>query len=270
MNNYLIASTGTKLDKEIITGLKNWFLSYVNKFTYTDSESQRNIDLKLEHTERVTREIILIGKQIGLNGNELDLAEIIALFHDIGRFEQYDKYRTFSDRKSENHAELGIKVLKKYNVLANLDKKVQGLISYSIRYHNRASLPTGKMRKYLFYLKLLRDADKLDIWKVVTDYYHRKSGDKNVTLELELPDTPGISSEVYDTLMNRKIVDMKFVRNINDIKLLQAGWIYDINFKPTLKAVRNRRYMELLRDALPKTDKISEIFNLINSFEKTF
>jgi putative nucleotidyltransferase with HDIG domain len=255
-----------EIDKRIVFELRHWFGIYVSKFSYPDKESQKNIDLKREHTERVTREIIQLGKKTGLCEEELYLAEIIALFHDIGRFEQYDRYMTFSDNKSENHAELGIKILKNYNVLSSLDREIQELIFCSIKYHNRPLLPNNESETCLLYSKLIRDADKLDIWKVVTDYYHSNNGEKNVILELELPETPGFSPEVYHALVDRKIVEMKYVRNINDIKLLQAGWIYDINFKPTFESVKNRRYMELLRDALPEYKEISEIFNLINSF----
>jgi len=253
------------MDKKSVTYLRNWFTGYVKTFKYNDPELQRNIDIKKEHTERVTEEIINIGKQLGLNDYELNLAEIIALFHDIGRFEQYNTYKTFSDHKSEDHAELGIKILTKYNVLGNLDEEIQNLILCSIKYHNKPSLPTGEKETCLFYSRLIRDADKLDIWKVVTDYYHRKNGERNVALELELPDTPGISEEVYNALINRQIVNMKYVKNINDIKLLQAGWIYDISFKPTLNIIKDRHYLEMIREALPGTTEIDEIFDSIVS-----
>ena len=100
---------------------------------------------------------------------------------------------------------------------------------------------------------------------MVTDYYHRKNGERNVALELELPETPGISEEVYKALINRHIVNMKDVKNINDIKLLQAGWIYDINFKPTLDIIKDRHYLEMIREALPGTTEIDEIFDSIVS-----
>ncbi len=253
------------MDKKNVRDLKNWFTGYVHTFKYNNPELERNIDIKREHTEKVIEEIINIGKQLGLNDNELNLAEIIALFHDIGRFEQYDRYKTFSDHKSEDHAELGIKILKRYNVLGILNEEIQNLILCSIKYHNRASLPGEETETCLFYSRLIRDADKLDIWRMVTDYYHRKDGQRNVALELELSDTPGISEEVFKALINRQTVDMKHVKNINDIKLLQAGWIYDINFKPTLHLIKERRYLEMIRKALPETTEINEIFDVIHS-----
>jgi putative nucleotidyltransferase with HDIG domain len=252
------------MDKKIVHDLKNWFTDYVKTFKYDNNELQKNIDIKREHTERVTEEIINIGKQLGMNDNELNLAEIIARFHDIGRFEQYDRYKTFSDNKSENHAELGIKILTGYNVLGNLNKEIQNLILCSVRYHNLPSLPGDETETCLFYSRLIRDADKLDIWRLVTDYYHRKGSRRNIALELELPDTPGVSEEVYKALMNNQIVDIKHVKNLNDIKLLQAGWIYDINFKPTFESVKNRRYLEKIREVLPELKEIDQIFNAVN------
>jgi len=107
--------------REITDEHINWFNLYVKKFTYNDNESQQNIDIKYEHSKRVAEEILRIGKQSGLNEDELRLAEIIALFHDIGRFEQYDRYRTFSDSKSQDHAELGIRILVSQNVLGKVN-----------------------------------------------------------------------------------------------------------------------------------------------------
>jgi hypothetical protein len=129
-------------------------------------------------------------------------------------------------------------------------------------------LPAKETKTCLFYSRLIRDADKLDIWRVVTDYYHRKNGDRNIVLELELPETPGISEGVYKALMNKQIVNLKHVKNINDIKLLQAGWIYDINFRPTFDCIKNRSYIESLRDALPKMIEVTDIFDTIKAYIK--
>jgi len=95
---------------------------------------------------------------------------------------------------------------------------------------------------------------------VVTDYYHQKNGKRNGAIELDLPDTPGFSEEVYQDLMNKRIVDIKHVKNLNDFKLLQIGWIFDINFNITMEAIKSRRYLEMIRDVLPKSEKIQLIF----------
>jgi len=256
------------IDQIKLAEVKKWFTVYVHTFKFIDQGIQQNIDLKEDHTLRVCKEILNIGGQLGLNENELRLAEIIALLHDIGRFEQISRYQTFMDSKSVDHAELGIKILKHFKVLKPFDDPIKKLIYCSIKYHSKPALPVDESEPCLFFCKLIRDADKLDILNVVTEYYHRKGGEKNGSIVLELPDTPGISDEVYRNLMSKSIVNIDHVTNLNDIKLLQAGWIFDINFQPTLNSIKKRRYIELIREVLPESKEIDEIFDLINSVLK--
>jgi len=252
--------------KESLSDLKDWFTNYVRAFQSNELKIQQNMDLKEGHTIRVCKEIVYLGKQLDLNDDELRLAEIIALLHDVGRFEQYARYRTFADRKSEDHAELGVRILEISGVLGSFNDTIKDIILRSIKYHNRSSLPlVGITETCLFYAKLIRDADKLDIWKVVTDYYSRQEDPKNETLELGLPDTLGFSKEVYNDLMNKKAVDISHVRNLNDFKLLQAGWIFDINFRPALDCIRKRRYLEMMRCVLPESREIDSIFDMIQA-----
>jgi len=258
-----------KLNRKVVTDLRSWFSSYVHKFDRNDDpDFQRNIDIKRDHTERVAEEIIYLGKQLGLKQHELYLAEIIALFHDIGRFEQYEQYQTFSDNKSEDHARLGIRIMRENDTLGMLDKETRKLVLCAIEYHNRPFLPTRESETCLFYSRLLRDADKLDIWRVVLDYYSRTNSDRNIAIELEKPDLPKISKEVYHSLINRQIVYSKHVKSVIDLKLLQAGWIYDINFEPTFRCIRERGYLVALRKILPDTEQIKEIFKIMDAYIK--
>ncbi len=252
------------IGKECLSDLKNWFANYASTFRCDDTDVRQNIDLKEMHTMRVCGEILHIGEKEGLSDDELRLAETIALFHDVGRFEQYARYRTFMDWKSENHAELGAKILEKHGVLDSLDIAAKDIVLRAVKHHNRPSLPREESDSVLLFSKLIRDADKLDIWKVVTDYYHRKDPRRNAAVELDLPDTPGFSEEVFRSLANKRIVNIKDVKNLNDFKLLQIGWIFDVNFKPTLQRVKERGYLESIRDVLPESKEIDLLLNTIN------
>lgn len=243
--------------------LKQWFAAHVRGYRSQDPEIKKNLALKKAHSRRVAKEILYIGKQLGMDDDRLRLAEIIGLFHDIGRFEQYVRYRTFVDRKSENHAELGINVLQEHGVLDPLAEEEREIILRAIRYHNRASLPPDESAEYLFFAKLIRDADKLDIWKVLTEYYYRKNGESNEAIELDLPDEPYVSEEICRALMQKKVVDSRHLNTRNDFKLLQVGWIFDVNFKPTLDRVKARGYLELIRGVLPQSRQIDAIFDVV-------
>jgi putative nucleotidyltransferase with HDIG domain len=253
------------MNEEIVEELENWFTGYVRKFKSGNPDWRPNVILKEEHTRRVCKEILCLGRKIGLSDEDLRLAKVIALLHDIGRFEQFARYQTFVDLNSVNHAVLGVKILKETGVLNRLDKSLRDLILRVILYHNRFALPKKETKKCLLFAKLLRDADKLDIWRVLTDYYRQKDGKRNTAIELDLPDTPGISSNVYRDLMDGRIVKITHLKNLNDFKLLQIGWIYDINFVQTLQCVQERGYLEIIRDVLPKSEKIAEIFDVLQT-----
>ncbi len=255
-----------KINSRHVEDIKKWFSLYVKNFKQSDNELTENAILKENHTIRVCSEILRIGSALDLNTDELHLAEITALLHDVGRFEQYARYKTFVDGKSENHALLGVKTIEKYKVLKGLNEPTKDLILRIVKYHNRATLPEKENKTCLFFSKLLRDADKLDIWRVVTDYYVQKNSRRNNALELDLPDTRGFSDQIYKELMNQQIVDIRHIKNLNDFKLLQVGWIFDINFPATLNAVQSRHYLEMIQAVLPESEKIQNIFNMIQSY----
>ena len=216
-------------DEPCLVSLRGWFEQYVATFHSEDPEIQYNFDLKRDHTRRVCMEILDIGNHVGLGSRALFLAEILAWFHDIGRFEQYARYGTFFDLKSEDHAALGVHILKEHHVLRALDEQTQDLILRCISYHNRASLPAEESETCLFFSRLLRDADKLDIWRVLTRYYHEKGNNRNQTIELDLEDAPEVSQEVYEDLLAGRIVRSDALRTLTDFKFLQMGWVYDLS-----------------------------------------
>jgi len=245
-----------------LKALKDWFTKYAHEFQTENKDINKNLILKQEHTQRVCQEIVAIGKELHLNEGQLFLAEAMALFHDVGRFEQYTKYRTYLDMKSENHAELGVKVLNKNQVLKNIRAEERMLIEKAVFYHNRKDLPNDETEECLFFSKLLRDADKLDIWKVVTDYYQRKTGEENGAIVFGLPDTKDFSDDACNNLISRKLVDVNQIKCVNDFRLLQISWIYDINFVPTFRRIRERKYLEIIREFLIESKKIDSALEL--------
>ena len=250
------------MQRSDVEDLKKWFKNYADKYKHPDLYT--NTLLKEKHTYRVCREIQALGRSLGLTERDLCIAEVMALFHDIGRFEQYARYKTFMDSASINHAELGVAILKKKCVLHQFEE--EDLILRCIACHNRAALPDNETEEGLIFSRLLRDADKLDIWRVVIDYYNDRSEKRNNVIELGLPDTPGISDKVYDDLISGRIVQTRHLKNLNDFKMLQVGWIYDLNFTSSFQSVKKRGYMESIHDVLPQSKKINMIFDRIEAY----
>ncbi len=245
-----------------ISRLKAWFADYVARFSSDDPVVQENMDLKAEHTLRVCEAILDIGGSLDLSEEDLCIAEASALLHDIGRFNQYRQYRTFADHRSEDHAALGVRVIQAEGVLSGLAPGAAEIVLSAVGCHNRAFMPAGEPRRFLFFLKLLRDADKVDIWRVVTEYYQNIENSRNRTIELDLPDLEGVSDAVYEALMNGRLVQMADLKTLNDFKLLQIGWIYDINFSRTFQIISDKQYLEKIHETLPRRSaRVIEIYN---------
>ncbi len=244
--------------------LKEWFDTYTGDILEAE-QGDEHILLKIDHTRRVCDEIEMIGRSISLDQDAMRLSRVIALFHDIGRFDQFATYKTFVDKDSVDHAQHGVTILKDSSLLDTFSDKVNRIILTAIEHHNKAYIP-DLPEEILLYTKLIRDADKLDIYKVVTDYYQRTDSEENRVIQLGLPDTPGISEAVKEDLLGHRIVLSDHLQNLNDFKLLQAAWIFDCNFSATYKTIREREYLRILQDQLPDTDQISLLFKDLQTF----
>ncbi|MBD3390844.1 MAG: HD domain-containing protein [Chitinivibrionales bacterium] len=257
---YDINEIGPGLDAQALLKLKTWFAGYCGRFAGCDDAVTANLAMKKEHTEKVCMEIGEIARSLGLNEPECRLADAVALLHDVGRFEQYERYGTFADSKSENHATLSARILNREGALADLAWDTRKLIIDVVSFHNCAELPAGRDERCIFYLKLLRDADKLDIWRVVTEYYQRSERTRNTSLELDLPDQPRVSLAIVEDLLAGRIARTGDMETLNDFKLLQMGWVFDLGFCRSFRIARDRRYLEKIRNVLPDIEQVRQIY----------
>ena len=245
----------TQLDK-----FRVWFDDYVAGFYGDDEVINANLELKEKHSHRTCQEMLYLAGELVLEENQKRLSETIALFHDIGRFEQFVKYQTYSDIRSVDHCRLGVEVLQRTSVLDGLDRQEKLLIEKAIEYHGRKELPPGLDGPCLLFAKMIRDADKIDALYVVTEYYKQyRDNPQGFKLDLELPDEPRYSAEVIEELLRGQCVDYSKLRTLNDLKLCLLGWVYDVNFTPTLKRIKQRKFLEKLLGFLPGTEDIERL-----------
>ena len=88
------------------TSAKAVFESYLDNY---DRENDK-VRLKIVHTYGVVEQSSEIAERMGLSDEDVFLARIIALLHDIGRFEQLKRYDSFLP-DTMDHAAYGVKVL---------------------------------------------------------------------------------------------------------------------------------------------------------------
>ncbi len=248
------------MEQKQLDKFRVWFDDYVAGFYGDDEIINANLEFKEKHSRRTCQEMLYLAEELGLEENQKRLSETIALFHDIGRFEQFVKYNTYSDVRSVDHCRLGVEVLQQTEVLDGIDQEEKQLIEKAIEYHGRKELPPDLDGRCLLLSKLIRDADKIDALYVATGYCEQyRENPKDFKIDLKLPDEPGYSAEVVEGLLHGQCVDYRQLRTLNDLKLCFLGWVYDVNFTPTLKRMKQLKYLEKLIDFLPGTDDIERV-----------
>lgn len=248
----------------VFAEVKEWFENYLKNFQFDDKNDQSQIDLKYRHSYNVCEISRDIASSLSSEENEIDTARTIGLLHDIGRFEQYKSYKTFSDRHSVDHGNLGVRIIKENAVLDNIPEKSKEIILKSIYYHNKAHLPEGLNSSILRFCKLIRDADKIDIFRVFVEHYHNKTA--NRVLVQGVTNQPEISENVFEKLSSGKVISYGELRTMEDLKLMQLAWVYDINYKRSLEIIKEQEYLKSIYNTMVPSDKAAKFYRKINKY----
>ncbi len=245
------------MDQSQLDKLYRWFDGYVEPYLDTDPEGAGNIRLKIVHTRKVCEAMALLCKGEMLSPEEARIAQAVALLHDVGRFPQYQRWRTFRDSESDNHARLAIDVIRKEKLLAGLDDGERLLIEEAVRFHNLLELPKKFRSPSGLFIKLIRDADKIDIWRVFVELQDQPPHERASAATLGFADLPGdVSDTCVKTLAGGSIVHLDSVRTLNDFRLLQISWAYDLTCATARKILLERGYIPALASRLPEREDI--------------
>lgn len=214
------------------------FEKYVEKYNPEDEK----IKLKKEHIQRVAKVAEEIAKSENLTDEDIGLAWLIGLLHDIGRFEQIRRYHTFNDGKSINHAEMGVKILFDEGLIKEFveDRRYDELIRKAILNHNRARIESGLNEKELLHAKIIRDADKVDIFYSLT-VYSKEAVWESPDLSDEI-----ISDKIFQEFKEDKIIEYKDRVSHADGLICHFAYVYDFNFKYSLQIIYRNNYIDKL------------------------
>ena len=200
---------------------------------------------KIEHSYRVIEVAEEIAKSLNLEKEDLELAKLIGLLHDIGRFEQIRIYDTFSDKDSIDHANLGVEILFKDGLIRKFieDDKYDELIYKAIKNHNKYSIEDGLDKREKLHAKIIRDADKTDIYEV---YIRDIESNENAIFNYDNIAREKIAEKVIESVKKHKLVDRYYTVNEADRYVAALAFIFDFNFKKGLELVKERQYITKL------------------------
>ncbi|MBQ7409845.1 MAG: HD domain-containing protein [Clostridia bacterium] len=245
------------------------FKEYLKEY---DVESEK-VALKVTHTYGVVKASEYLAKQLNLNEEDTNLSRLIALLHDIGRFEQSKANNDVYDNADTtlfDHAIYGCKVLFEDNMIRRFieDDKYDNIIYKAILNHNRISIEEGLSEQELLHAKLIRDNDKTDNFRVkLTESFKVLLG----TDDVEVINNEKISDDIYNTFMKKSLIKYGDTQTCLDRWSAYIAFIFDYNFDESLRYLKENDLVNKCFNRInyknPDTiEKIANMRNLANSY----
>ena len=192
------------------------------------------IALKAAHTRQVAATAGRIARDLGFPEGDQDLAWLLGLLHDLGRFEQVRRFGTFNDAVSASHARLSVELLRADGkaLLRRFcpNPADDELILAAIGLHSAWRLPDSLDERTRTFCNLLRDADKIDILRVncqepVESIY---GIDERELLESRLSDTARQGFYQHRTLQRSERSTPA------DMVVSHVCFVYELVYRPSL------------------------------------
>lgn len=217
-----------------------------NKYVKNYNIKDKKIGLKVAHMLRVKELSKKIAESLNLEQEDIELAELIGLLHDIGRFEQLRVYNTYIDKNSINHGELGVKILFDNGLISNFveDRSYDQIIKKAILNHNKNEIEKDLNPRELLHAKIIRDADKMDIFNIISFECNE------AVYESEHLEEENFTNEVYEDFISNKSINYKNISTHADTVICHLAYIYDINFRNSLTYIKENHYIDTLYNRL--------------------
>lgn len=242
---------------------KKAFMEYVNNYDLSCAD----IEIKLYHSLRVSEYSEKIAKGLNLTEEQIKLATLIGLLHDIARFEQFKTYKTFADKKSIDHGNFGVKILEKDNLIRKFIEtdKYDEIIKKAIINHNKYKIEDGLSEECLLQAKIIRDADKLDIFYEGVELFWQ---DEEIIKEIE---ESLITEECLVQFKQNETVSRNLEKTKLDSVIVLVAFIFDLNFEYSKQLTIKENYIAKILNRFDYKNEntkkqITEILEIANQF----
>ena len=267
----------------------NAFAEYVRNYDPSDEK----IKLKIDHTYRVAGLCQRIAESLGLSEPDVDIAWLLGMLHDIGRFEQIRRFGTFNDAQSVDHAEFGADLLFKEGLIRKFAEgyyeecelaepenqedeqiiknnehhnKDTGLLEMEIRQHNKYRVKEDLTERQRMFCDILRDADKVDIFKVNADIPMEIIYD--VTTE-ELKNGI-ITKEVLESFYKKETVLKSVRRSAVDHIVGHISLLFELVYKESYRQAKEQGYVYKLLNFKSDVPEVNAEFDDMRKYVDEF
>ncbi len=251
-----------------IEALSRAFDMYALGFYGTAAAVDAQLDLKRRHTDNVVAAAREIAAREAVFADPARHRALIAaaLFHDVGRFQQLRDYKTYADALSCNHALLGAKILRREGFVRDEPPAIRRLVGIAVALHNRVTVPAGVTGDARIVLEGLRDADKLDILRVLAEHLGPGTEPDPVVV-MHLKTEGGVSPAIKAAFAARRAARYADMRTLNDFRMLVCTWLFEFHYSSSLMLLARSADLETITagmDAAP--DEQAEARRLVDEF----
>ncbi len=242
------------------------FQHFLSEFDTTDPK----IALKIRHTYGVMDACDYLARSMKLSETDHTLALLIGLLHDIGRFEQLTRFNSYDDTLL-CHAKCGLEVLFDQNLIRKFidTDKYDDIIYHAIKNHSEYAIDPALSGQTLLHAQIIRDADKLDNFRVKTEDSIPAMLD---VTEEELGKEP-VTDSIFQCFMAHRLILKSDRRTHMDMWISYLAFIFDFNFPASYQFVLDNNYLDLNIDRIPYSnpdtaDKMAKIKEIALSYCK--
>lgn len=222
---------------------------------------------KYEHSIRVMKNAEKIAESLNLNKDEIELSKLIGLLHDIGHFETIKRNDILKENTKIDHGDLGVEILQNNSYIRKFiyEEKYDSIILKAIKNHNKFKIEESLNEKELLFARIIRDADKLDIFFEGAEMFWNKSEEVN-----EISDSK-ISDQIFNDFRDNRSIDRKDIKTKLDGIINFIGLLYDINFKYDFEVIKKEDYINKILDKFNIKDvttssQINEVRKIANKY----
>lgn len=234
--------------------------AYVDAFRKADGSLPEMMELKRVHTTHVVENARLISDGENFSPAEREASLAAALLHDTGRYEQLRRYNTFRDSDSVDHAVFS------HDIVREKGWTTDRAVLDAVLWHNRRDLPAQMEPLTAVAAHTVRDADKLDIFRVLEDQIAHTDwrADSRAFWNLAVSAAP--NPVVVACIEKGEPVDYQNIQSLADFVLIQVGWmISGLHFATSRRLCAERNHLAFRRDFLhkltddPSVDRICDL-----------
>jgi hypothetical protein len=253
------------ISEELLKECRLEFEAFFQALAVGLPENKKRVDDVRAHSLRVISNSNLLSKVVLPNVEDHRIAEVNGMFHDLGRASLIAQGTESPTNIQRDHAMLSAKLIQQMDFYAKLPVDIQLILQKSIENHNKLKLSKLDSEQQTLFARLLRDADKLDIFDSSYRFFKERLGIQPI-MTFDLVNNAEVSDKIIKSILAGKTAAVEDMKTMNDYKLLLISMAFDLNFKYSFRLLSEKQYIQKIYETLPKRDMIIDAYRGIKLF----